>query len=327
MGTKHVYAPHLGRTVRLGGRIIPRTPHNVLRFSHLLHANLPTPPSSTNFHTSADAGLRPIDLNDQLGDCVCAGIAHRLALLTGAANPGSPYICTPDQVLELYKKIGGYVPGDPGTDQGCDMTVAANYCLNVGYPDGSKDVGFIAVDASSKAQVMLAFWTAENGDLGLALPDAWLSSFPEADGFVWDVAGDPDPSNGHDVQIIDYDADKGVLIDTWGLYGWITWAALAKYGVASGSGELIVHLNQDQINKATQKAPNGIDWATIVQFYDLGLGGNVPVPVQPMPPGPVTLAHAQAMAVAGVSHGAVIQTRSGAARNAAAGLSDGWPKT
>lgn len=328
---KHVYAPHLGRDVRLGGRKIPRVPHTVLKMKHVLReANVPTPPTSMDLTPTSLVAQRNVDLNDQLGNCVIAGRAHRIALITGAA--GSAFAYSAAQVLKEYERVGGYVPGDANSDQGCDMTTAAEDGVKTGYADGSKDVGFVSVDASNKTEVMTAFFLLENGDLGLALPDAWISPFPSADGVVWDVAGAPNPENGHCVQMVGYNLTKGVLINSWGLFLWITWPAMAKYAVASGSGELLVHANADQIAKATAKSPEGFDWATVIQFFDTTLGGTAPAPAPaPAPtPAPVagapTLAAAQAAVTAGITAGASLQTRAGASKLADAALAKltGW---
>jgi hypothetical protein len=330
---KHVFAPHLGHDVRIGGRKIPRVAHTTLKFKHLVRTEgVVAPPPSLDFTPQSLTVQRNIELNDQLGDCVIAGRAHRIGLITGAA--GTVFAYTQDQVLKEYERIGGYVPGDSNTDQGCDMTIAAEDGVKTGYADGSKDVGFVTVDASNKNEVMTAFYLLENGDLGLALPDAWINPFPDKDDVVWDVAGAPDPENGHCVQVVGYDATKGVRINTWGLFLWVTWPALAKYAVAKGMGELIVHANADQIAKATAKSPEGFDWATVVQFFDTSLGGTAPLPPAPLPPAPtpgpgggVTLAQAEAAVVAGITAGSSLQTRSGASSLAKAALAKltGWP--
>jgi hypothetical protein len=241
---------------------------------------------------------------------VIAGRAHRIGLLTGYAT-GTPFLYTRDEVLAEYGRIGGY-NGKPSTDNGCDMTEAANDGVNVGYADGSKDIGWIAFNAEDKTEVMTALYLFEVADLGMCLPDAWIDPFPGADGFKWDVAGDPDFNNGHCVQLIDYTPDGGIVA-TWALEGLETFKALAKYGSQSASGELIIHLNQDQLDKAMQRSPDGVAWADLIAAFN-SMGGNIPVP-SPAPPGPgpgpaptppqppssgVTLAQADAWATAGV---------------------------
>ena len=120
---------------------------------------------------------------------------------------------------------------------------------------------------------------------GIDLPDAWITPFPSASGFVWDVAGASDPNNGHCVIGLGYNA-QGVIIDSWGMLGTITWAAVAKYCAANVGGELFTVITPDQLAKGQTTAPNGVAWSTLISDFD-ALGGNVPVPAPtPTPPAP-----------------------------------------
>ena len=83
------------------------------------------------------------------------------------------------------------------------------------------------------------------------------------DGFVWQVAGPPNPDNGHAVCAVDYNKN-GITILSWGMYGVITWSAVAKYLTPSGNGEMHVPLTQEIIAKATQKTPTGLNWAQLL---------------------------------------------------------------
>ena len=56
--------------------------------------------------------------------------------------------------------------------------------------------------------------------------------------------------------------DQGAIIDTWGLIGTMTWAAVAKYA-SPPNGELYVVLSEDWIDRASGRAPNGFDFATL----------------------------------------------------------------
>ena len=113
----------------------------------------------------------------------------------------------------------------------------------------------------------------ENVYFGVELPDEWISPMPSSSGFVWDLAGAPDQNNGHCFVGVGYTA-QGVQIDTWGMIGTITWAAIAKYATTAGEGELYTVLGPDGIAKATKKAPNGFDWSQLVADFD-SMGGNV----------------------------------------------------
>ena len=246
-----------GKRIKLGRkRPVARGPR--FKLNNYLMKAMPAPPPTCDYTPLAAVPLANVYLNDSLGDCVIAGIAHVDGVLTG--NVGDAATFTDQQITVLYSAIGGYVPGDDSTDNGCDEQTALNYFQQHGLlPDGShKAQAWVSVDGSNTTECMTALWLFENLFFGIELPDAWVSPFPSNPGFTWDVAGDADPSNGHCVTGFAYDA-AGVTIDSWGMLGKITWAAIAKYASTAGSGELYTILSQDAISKATQKAPNGFD--------------------------------------------------------------------
>lgn len=333
---KRLFAPHLGRHVVVGGRKRPKTFARRAMLAAFLDASaLPTPPASTSYETKAASVLRRMFLNDQLGDCVCAGRAHRVGLLT--SNAGHPFEYTDAQVLAEYERIGGYIPGKPETDQGCDMSQAADDGVTHGYADGKHDLAWIDIDATNKLEVMRSVFLFEHGDLGMELPDAWVNPFPSA-GTVWDVAGEPNPENGHCVQIIDY-TPRGVIVSTWGLEVLVTWEALAKYGARSAYGEIIVHLSPDEIEAASGRAPNAFDWQALVGYFN-GMGGHAPLPLPPPPPpeptptptpaptpAGVTLTQAEAWVRAGLAKAPRgVITAAVASKLAIEGLAERWPK-
>jgi len=276
MPIKTIHHPTSKRTVRLGRkRPVARGP----RFSlhNYLMRSIPPPPATSNYAKDASSALSNIYENDKLGDCVIAGIGHVVGVLT--ANAGTPFVYTDAQIIALYSAIGGYVPGDPSTDQGCDEVTALNYWENNGAPAGKhKIAGWLGVNAADPTEYRTALWLFENLYFGLELPDAWINPMPAASGFVWDAAGAPDPHNGHCVVGVGYTA-QGVTIDSWGMIGLITDAAIAKYATSRAHGDLYTVVSQDAINKATQKAPSGFDWSQLIADFD-SMGGNVSLPAK-----------------------------------------------
>jgi hypothetical protein len=109
---------------------------------------------------------------------------------------------------------------------------------------------------------MTALWLFENLYFGVALPDAWINPPPDGDGFLWDISGDPDPDNGHCFVGVGYNPE-GVAIDSWGLIGIETWPAVEKYCNEDNGGALYAVLSLDAINRATQKAANGFNFAQL----------------------------------------------------------------
>ena len=304
---KSVFAPHLGRHVKFG-RKPPRANALHARFARY-SANLPVAPAKVDYRPLASSVLADVLGNDNEGDCVIAGGYHWLSIITGGA--GKLFKPSLAQINGDYHDIGGYVVGDPSTDNGCDLQTAMNYWTTKGFRNGTKLQGWLSVDATKIAQVKQALWLFEGSYIGLGLPDAWIDPFPSSNGFVWDV-GTPNSANGHCFLGCGYD-DTGLIIDTWGLFGTLTWAAVQQLCASRNGGEIYLLLTADAIAKATAKAPNGFDWATLIADFN-AFGGHLPIPAPaptpppapvpvpvPAPHAPVTLAQAQAWAVAGLA--------------------------
>jgi len=261
MTVKILKHPSTGRIVRLGRRRpIARGPR--LKLARYMPAIMPTIPANTNYRGNAAAFLAQILANDRLGDCTAAGAFHIDGLLLG--NAGQPITFTEDDAVKFYSATTGYVPGDPSTDRGGDEVTVLNYWRQYGLVGNDHKISaWVSVDAANEQQVRLAMYLFENLYFGVELPDAWVNPFPSGNGFTWDVAGDPDPENGHSFVGIDLE-EGGILIDTWGMIGTMTQAAIGRYASSSdGSGELYAVLSQDAINRATAKSPTGFDFAQL----------------------------------------------------------------
>jgi hypothetical protein len=223
-------------------------------------------PDHVNYVPKATAALAEMYENDTLGDCVIACMAHIEGVLTG--NADDMMFLTPAQIVSLYSSIGGYVPGDPSTDNGCDEQTALNWWQTKGLVGGTNKIAaWLAVDGSNLQEVHTALWLFENLMFGFELPEEWVNPMPAASGFTWGVAGPPNPENGHCVAGCGYD-HTGVRISTWGMLGVITPAAIAKYATIPNQGELYAVLSRDAINKAHQKAPNGFDFSQLLADID-----------------------------------------------------------
>jgi hypothetical protein len=263
MALKRVPHPTLGTFVFGRRRPVARCPRLSLK-NYLTPSVLPTPPALVDYSTDALPALTQLYLNDQLGDCVIAGIGHLEGVFTGNASGGRPVVFASAQIIQAYSAIGGYVPGNPATDQGCDEQTALNYWQQKGFPGGNQHriAEWIAVNGADESECKIATWLFENLLYGVELPDAWINPFPSANGFTWPVVGAPDPNNGHCVVSFGYDG-IGSQIDTWGLRGTVTWQAIAAYTANSDGGELYTVLSPETIVRAKQRAPSGVDWAQL----------------------------------------------------------------
>lgn len=238
---------------------------------------LPGTPLDIDYSPDAKAALAEMYLNDAEGDCVPAGCQHLDGVLTGNANAGNPVIFTDLQTNANYTGMSGgeFNPKDPSTDQGCDPVFAFQWWQTNGLlPDGShKIAGVLNVDLTNEVEIRAAVWLFENVCFAMELPDAWVNPSPAASGFVWDVAGAPDPDSGHFVVGVGCNK-QGILFSTWGMIGTLTYAAIAKYCAESAGGGLYTVISEDGINRAMAKFPDGLTWAQLVSDFD-SVGGTV----------------------------------------------------
>jgi hypothetical protein len=196
--------------------------------------------------------------NDSIGNCTIAGKAHLIGCFTGNANP-PPAIFATAQIESDYFRLTG------GPDSGLDeITVLEDWRDNKAPLLGAQHniSGFASVDATNTAHVEFAIFAFFNGYLGLSLPDAYIDPPPSRNGFIWDEAGDPNPDNGHCIVAVDADA-KGIYVLTWGLWGIMTWRALAKYLVPNVGGEFHVALTNEIIEQAKQVTPSNFNFAQL----------------------------------------------------------------
>lgn len=262
---KTITHPITGKTFRLGRRRPLSTPRLHLR-NYLLQTPLPVAPANIDYSGPALDCLGQIYGNDELGDCTAAGAFHIGGMLLANAGDGNiidgggTLDFSSQDAINFYSGSCGYVPGEPQTDQGGDEQTVLNYWKTNGLVRGEhKIAGYAAVDGLNPAQCKDGNFLFENLYFGVELPDAWINSMPAESGFTWDVAGDPDPDNGHCFIGSGYPTNAGVKIWTWGMWGTITWAAIAKYAAIPLGGELYTIFGPDAIVKATAKAPNGFD--------------------------------------------------------------------
>src|ERR1700728_4081717 len=96
---KTVKHPVSGHSFKLGRkRPIARCPRFALK--NYLPGGTPPPPASTDYTKAAAKALSEMYDNDTLGDCVIAGMAHVVGVLT--ANSGAkPFLYTNKQIIGL----------------------------------------------------------------------------------------------------------------------------------------------------------------------------------------------------------------------------------
>ena len=265
-----IHDPHLNRTVKLG-RKRPIAVGPRLFFKNYRIHRIPLHADACDFRKPALPSLYRLFLNDKIGDCVVAAGYHVVGVVTG--NAGNLFIPSYDQIIKDYSAIGGYVPGDTTTDQGCDEVTALNYWCDHGFANGTKGLGWLEVDPSNKEEIHAAQYLFENLFIAIELPWEWIEPFPRP-GFKWDAVGPAIPGNGHAIMGLGYNP-AGVIVNSWGMMGTLTWAAIKKYCSARNGGSLYTMVTPDQLTKGATKAPNGMRWEIILDDFKM-MGGVVP---------------------------------------------------
>lgn len=256
-----IVSDELGRSFKMGrNRPVARGPR--LSLKNYLLTRMPLPPAEYDYTAKASKVLAQMLGNDRLGDCTAASAFHIAG--TMLANANAPVTWAASQVIPFYSATGGYIPGKESTDNGANEVDVLNYWQNFGLlPDGShKIAAWMAVDAKNNDEVATAIWLFENVYCGAEMPDAWVTPVPHVGGFTWDLAGAPNPDNGHAFPGLAY-GPGGVMISTWGMTGKLTWPAIEKYAGHADGGELYTVLSADSIERASAKAPNGLDLAQL----------------------------------------------------------------
>lgn len=239
------------------GRLRPRARPPMLRLgNYLLRTATPPPPAIEDWSQKALTGLEMVLANDTLGCCTSSGAGHIEDVFYG--NTGVGKMASEADAIAFYSKSTGYIPGDPSTDQGGDETVVLSVWRDKGYfSDGSGKIsGYVSVNATDVVEVQTAIWLFGNVYFGVELADAWVNPMPQSGGFVWGVAGPPNPNNGHCFVGTGY-SQHSVHINSWGMFGNMPWDAVAKYAVPAAGGALYTVLSSDWISAATSKSPSG----------------------------------------------------------------------
>lgn len=241
------------------GRKPVKLDRRTLKLAKYLTGNLPQSPSVLAPPAFTDWGVM---LNDQLGDCTCAGMAHLIQAWT-AANGNTRTVSDAD-VLRAYQVVGGYVPGRPETDNGAYEIDVLNYWRTTGIA-GHKIAAFATLDPRSREHIKVACWLFGGAYVGVSLPvsaqnqETWRLDISGLD-------GDPTPWSwgGHCIVYVGYN-EIGPICVTWGALKQLTWAWHDSY-----AEEQYACLSRDFVQGTT--APNGFDFNTLQADLALVVG-------------------------------------------------------
>ncbi len=202
-----------------------RTLRGALAMARALDA-LGSPPAASADYVTAVMKQSPagwgMDLNDSLGDCVCADSAHQVMLHT--ANAGTIVVPSNDDVLKLYEAVGGYKPGDASTDQGCDETAMCQFLMTTGLC-GQTSAGTGMVDPSNLDHIRWAVQLFGACRLGIMVGQDFIDQFTA--GKPWEAPTTDPNAGGHDVPVVKYD-DAYAYVVTWGGLQAVSWGLMAN---------------------------------------------------------------------------------------------------
>lgn len=159
----------------------------------------------------------PMSLNDQIGDCTIAAVAHCIQRWSGR-------ILTDAEVLAAYRQISGYNPADPNTDKGCVEADVLQTWLQTGIA-GDKLAGYAAVNISDIMELKDAVNWFGAVYLGINCP---RSAMDNTD--LWDVVPGSPIEGGHAIIGVGYDdAENVAYVVSWGKLIKVTPAFIGKY--------------------------------------------------------------------------------------------------
>jgi len=137
----------------------------------------------------------PMDLNDQVGDCGIAAMDH-YQMSMDAFGSGSCASWGDGTCQQLYETLGGYVPGDPSTDQGTNLQDNLTWWRH-NPVKGTEILAFGAMRLGTwlRPERLHALHAFGPGYIGGLLPQSAEQQFPGD----WTVVPGSPPAGGHAV--------------------------------------------------------------------------------------------------------------------------------
>jgi hypothetical protein len=258
------------KQVRIGGKKPARhRPGTPVLSKYMVDTQPNIPPPVYAMDWNANIANWPLFDNSgpgAVGDCTCAAAGDQIVAWSANVT-GTPLILPDSAILTAYEAVGGYVPGDPSTDQGAECIDVLNYWHTTGI-GGDQLAAFAQIDGEDRMQLEVAINTFGGAYLGLALPQTAMAQTGSG---VWSVPaggpvdlGAPGSWGGHCVTAIGYNTVKGLCVITWGFLQWMTWGFWRTY-----VDEAWAVVSQDWVNQQSGKSPSGFDYATLIQDVNL----------------------------------------------------------
>lgn len=220
-----------------------------LRMANYIHPEVLPPPPVARQWSQGKQEWKML-LNDVLGCCTIAGVAHMNQVWS--LNNGLEDTILEGSVLEAYEKWCGYVLNNPATDRGGILLNVLKKFQQETF-QGNSIIGFAAVNTQNIVEVRQAIEIFGCIYTGVQLPMSAQEQINN--GEMWDVVNDssgaPGSWGGHCVAIPDYDQDT---------FSCITWGAMQKMTTdfwLTYFDEAYVAISREWIRNRT--APNGLN--------------------------------------------------------------------
>jgi hypothetical protein len=154
--------------------------------------------------------LFPMDGNDALGDCTCAGLAHAITTYNGMI--GTRKIMSKPEVEKVYFHLTG------GVDSGLNELDVLNYWQSTAV-DGEKILAFVKIDPKNHTYIQQAIHFFGGVYLGFQVPQNCMQEFDARQPWTPGAL----TNDGHAVFAVAYD-QKQLTVLTWGNTQQATWA-------------------------------------------------------------------------------------------------------
>jgi hypothetical protein len=184
------------RTVGKYGLRLPAPGHKWgFKFSDYVDLTaLPPIPAGAFGHMDVVTKPWGIYKNDTLGCCVVSGGEHLVRLWCAEGTGADTVVFDDVATVKNYHAWGNYDPGNPDTDQGCDMIHAADLWIRDGLVDANGNIHKIGIalelDCGTNYLNMDQYWYAnylfDGVGLGILVTSDWQQDF--AVGATWDAA-------------------------------------------------------------------------------------------------------------------------------------------
>jgi len=236
------------------GKHAPKFNPKTLKLSKYMTPDAPLiePPSKVFLEYKIPPDTIGMYGNDRYGDCVFAGIAHWLMLIT--AHSGKMIVPTLDDVLNMYAAVTGFDPATGANDNGSSVTDALNYWQTTGIC-GHKIDGWAAIDCKNLINRRLGLFLFLGVGVGVQLPYSAQDQFSA--GQTWDVVSGG-IAGGHFI-LESGEGSDGHNFETWGKGD----QKATNDWDAQSTDESYVALTHDLVEDASGRSPFGFDYATL----------------------------------------------------------------